>query len=177
MTRFLSRSAVLLACATAVPSAAVYAQTAPARAAATAQPAAQHPDLSGTWELNVAKSTFAQGAPAKGTMTLVQAGDKITTTQTIETPMGTATNTMRHTVGVATTDTINAAGQQTPFTSTARWDNATFVIEGKVVVQGTDIPVVSRYTLTPDGRQLIVDQTITTPIGELPSHFVYERKG
>ncbi|HEY0776422.1 MAG TPA: hypothetical protein VGD56_00520 [Gemmatirosa sp.] len=179
MTRLLARPSLVLACAVAAPLAvtpfAAHAQNATPTTASTT--AAKPPNMSGTWELNVAKSTFGpQGAPTKATMTLTQVGDKITTTQAMESAMGNATNTMHHTIGVATTDTVNGGGQQMPFTSTARWDGTTLVVEGKATMQGTDIPVVSRYTLSPDGKQLVVDQVVTTPMGELPSHFVYDKK-
>ena len=147
--------------------------------AAAAQPAAgAHPALSGTWELNVAKSNFGPGgAPAKGTMVLTQAGDKITTVSTISSPMGDMTNTMHHTVGAATTDTISAGGQSVPFTSTTRWEGTTLVVDGKATMMGAEVPVVSRYTLSPDGKQLTINQVITTPNGEVTQQFVYDKKG
>ncbi|GJG85703.1 hypothetical protein tb265_08840 [Gemmatimonadetes bacterium T265] len=176
MTRFIARTALLLACAAAAPLA-VHAQATPAAPAAS--PAAgAHPNISGTWELNVAASKFGpQGAPTKGTLTIVQDGDKITRTQMMSTPMGDMTNTMHHTVGVASTDTIRAQGQAMSFTSTTRWDGATLVIDGKAAMQGMDIPVVARYSLSPDGKQLMIDQVVTTPMGEQSTHIVYDKKG
>lgn len=176
MTRPLARTALLLACATAAPLAVTHAQ-ASATATAASPSSAKTPNLSGTWEMNVAKSSFGpQGGPTKGTMTVMQAGDKITRTQMMSSAMGNATNTMHNTVGAATTDTITVGGQAMPFTSTTRWDGTTLVVDGKVSVQGMDIPVVARYTLSADGKQLMVDQTVSTPVGEQTSHIVYDKK-
>lgn len=174
MTRLFARTALLAACVATAPVAAARAQT----AAPASQPAATLPNMAGTWELNLAKSNFGpQGAPTRATLTLTQAGDKITTTQVIESPMGGATNTMHHTVGAATTDTMRMGGQQMPFTSTTRWDGTTLVIDGTVTLPAGEIPVVSRYTLSADGKQLVVDQVVTTPMGALPSHLIYDKKG
>ena len=174
MTRLLARTALVVACAGIAPVTA----RAQAAAAAVAQPAGKTPDLSGTWELNVAKSQFPQGgAPTKGTLVMTQAGDKITRTIAMSTSMGDMKNTMHHAVGTATTDTVTMAGQPMAFTSTARWDGLTLVIDGKAAMQGMSIPVVVRYTLSPDGKQLMVDQTVSTPMGEQTNHSVFDKKG
>lgn len=171
MTRLLARTALALACATSAPLALR------AQAAAAAQPAGKTPDFSGTWELNLAKSQFGEaGAPTKGTMVITQAGDRITRLQTITSPMGEMKNTMHHAIGAATTDTIQMGPQSGTFTSTARLDGRTMVVDGKIAVQGIELPVVSRYTLSPDGKQLLVDQTISTPGGEQAQHFVFDKK-
>lgn len=176
MTRFVTRSALLLACATAAPLAVTRAQQ-PIGGAPGSQVMAKHPNMAGMWELDVAKSNFAQGAPTKGTMVLTQAGDTITTTATASMPTGDVKNTMHHMVGgAATTDTIGGGGQQMPFTSTSRWDGTTLVVDGKASSQGMEIPVVSRYTLSPDGKTLTIDQVITTPGGEMTQRIVYNKK-
>ncbi len=176
MTRLLAYTAVLFACATAAPLAVTHAQTAPA-SSTTAQAAAKLPNLSGTWELNVAASKFGpQGSPTKGTLTLTQAGDKITATQVLSTSTGDMTNTTHHTIGATTADTIRAQGQEVARTSTARWDGSTLVVDAKLMSQGMEIPVVARYTLSPDGKQLMVDQTLTSPMGELTTHLVFDKK-
>lgn len=173
MTRLLARPALLFACATAAPVAARAQAAAPA-----SQPAAKLPNLSGTWELNVAKSDFGlQAGVKKGTMTVMQTGDKITRTQMMSSVMGDNTNTTHHTIGAATTDTMVMGGQAMPFTSTARWDGTTLVVDGSASVQGMAIPVVARYTLSADGKQLMVDQVITSPMGEQTTHAVYDKKG
>ncbi len=172
MTRFLARTALALTCAIGAPVAAH------AQPAATSQPAAKAPSLAGTWELNVAASDFGpQGGPTKDVMTITQSGDKWTSTSQASSQMGDMTVVMHHTMGAATTDTIRPQGQALPFTSTTRWDGSAYVIEGKVSMQGMEIPVVSRYMLSPDGKQLTVQQVVTTPMGELPTRRVYDRKG
>ena len=174
MTRLIARTALSLACALAAPLAVIHAQAATASAS---QPGGAHPSLSGTWELNVAKSNFGMGGgPTKGTMVLTQAGDKITTVGTMSSSMGDMTNTMHHTVGAATTDTISAGGQSVAFTSTTRWEGPVLVVDGKAMMMGAEIPVVSRYTLSPDGKQLTIDQVVTTPAGEQTQRFIYDKK-
>lgn len=178
MTRLIARSALVAACAFAAPVAAHAQSASTPAAAAAAQPAAKTPNLTGTWELNLARSKFGeQGAPTKGTMVVTQTGDKITRLQSISSPMGEMKNTMHHAIGSATTDTVQMAGQPMAFTSTARWEGSTLVVDGRVAVQGMEIPVLARFTLSPDGKQLMVDQTVSTPMGEQVTHVVYDKKG
>lgn len=175
MTRLTARLA--LAASLAAPLAARAQQPSAAASPAAAQPAGKTPNLSGTWELNAAKSQLGpEGASAKGTLVMTQSGDKVTRQLNMTTSMGAMTNTMHYTIGAASTDTVSMGGQSMPVTSTARWEAGALVIDGKISMQGMEIPVVSRYTLSPDGKQLTQEQTITTPVGERKNRTVYDKK-
>ena len=204
MTRPLTRTALLVACAVAAPLAVSRAQTTPAQPAPTrpatmpptstapastmptsTQPAmasampstGAHPDMTGTWELNIAASDFGgQGTPMKGTMVVTQKGDSITRVQTVNVEGSDRSTTMHHVLNAATTDTLTTPAGPLPFTSTTRWNDSVLVTDGKVMVQGMEIPIVSRYTVSPDGKKLMVDQVITTPAGEQTTHYVFDKK-
>ena len=146
-------------------------------ATAGAASAQKAPDFSGQWELNVAKSDFgpmAQAAPTKASMTITQNGAAIKLAQAVSSPMGDQNNTQDLTVDGQEHAVTGGDGQPTATTVKAEGD--AIVMNTKMSRQGMDITMNSRWTLSPDGKQLIVDRQIGTPQGALTMKLVYDKK-
>jgi hypothetical protein len=144
-------------------------------AAASAQPKA--PDFNGQWELNVAKSDFgpmAQQAPTKATMTVTQSAASIKLVQAVSTPMGDQNQTQELALDGQDHTMPGMDGQ--PATSAAKVDGDAVVVNTKMSREGADITMVSRWTLSPDGKTLTVARDIATPMGALAMKLVYDKK-
>ena len=142
--------------------------------------AAKAPDFSGQWELNVAKSDFGpmaqQGAaPTKGSLTVTQSGAALKMAQSTSTPMGDQNSTQELTLD-GQEHTMNGADGQ-PVTASAKVDGDALVVNSKLNRGGMDITLVSRWTLSPDGKTITVDrQILGTPMGTMTMKLVYEKK-
>ena len=144
-------------------------------AAASAQPKA--PDFSGQWELNVGKSDFgqmAQMAPTKATLTVTQSGSAIKLVQAVSTPMGDQNNTQEFALDGQDHTVPGMDGQ--PATAAAKVDGEAVVMNTKMSRQGADITMISRWSLSPDGKTLTVARDIASPMGAMTMKLVYDKK-
>jgi hypothetical protein len=142
---------------------------------ASAQPKAA--DFNGQWELNVAKSDFgpmAQQAPTKASMTVTQSPASIKLVQAVTTAAGDQNQTQELALDGQDHTAPGMDGQ--PATSSAKLDGDAVVVNTKMTREGTDITMVSRWTLSPDGKTLTVARDIVTPMGPLAMKLVYDKK-
>lgn len=147
--------------------------------AATAAHAQAKPDFSGTWEMNASKSDFgplagAGQAPSKITMTVTQTTTTVKVVQAMSTAQGDVNQTSDYTLD-GKEATSNAADGQ-PQTIAATMDGGVLVIRSKFSREGADITRTSRWTLAPDGKSLVVDQALGTPMGPMAFKVVFEKK-
>jgi hypothetical protein len=135
-----------------------------------------HPDLSGTWNLDIAKSNFGQGQPpASEVDTITESGDtmKIVTAQKGG-MMG----------DVNTTETFTTDGQPSTWsgmgdskvTGTATWQGGKLVIDAKTSFQGSDVTIKTAYSLSPDGKTLTSVLHAATSMGNFDSTSVYDKQ-
>jgi hypothetical protein len=121
--------------------------------------AADHPDFSGNWVINVEKSDFG-GAPApeKFTRKIEHREPSMVLTDAQSSPLG-----EDHAVRNYTTDgkEISYSWMGGDVKSSARWDGSKLVIVSKVNASGTDLVVNSVLTLSEDGKWLTESDKIT----------------
>jgi hypothetical protein len=135
-----------------------------------------HPDLSGTWNLDIAKSNFGAGQPpASEVDTITESGDsmKVVTAQKGG-MMGDFNNT----------ETFTTDGQPSSWTGmgnsevkgTAQWDGDKLVVNAKSSFQGSPVTIKDTYSLSSDGKTLTRVTHVETGMGNFDSTSVYEKQ-
>ena len=136
--------------------------------------AADKPNFSGDWTLDAAKSNFGQiPPPASMTRKVEQNGASVEVTQT-ETggPQGEVTVTAKYsTDGQPTANQFRGADSQ----STAKWEGDALAIVTNTKIQGIPITVTERWTLSGDGKIMIVAQQHYLPAGPGRRHLRAEQ--
>jgi hypothetical protein len=121
--------------------------------------AAEHPDLSGTWRLDAAKSDFGP-FPGPGSMTdriqqqpaeIIVNRDRAGEPVVIHIPLD----------GSERTNDIRGNTMKT----TAHWDGGTLVIDYSGQQRGRPAKSEERWTLAPDGRSMKVVRQLSGPQG------------
>ncbi|HZF68775.1 MAG TPA: hypothetical protein VEZ47_12100 [Gemmatirosa sp.] len=162
------RSRALHACTVAV--AAITLVAAPA--AARAQ---QAPNLSGTWELDVAQSDFGMmPGPTKATLVVEHKEPALKVVSTQVTPRGERTATSSYTTDGKESKNTGAMGNEV--VSTLRWDGAVLTNASKTQMQGTEVGIAERWTVAPDGKTLTIARTLQAPMGEMQMKVVYVKQ-
>jgi len=132
-------------------------------------------DLSGTWNLNVAKSDFGPLPPPDSRtdiFTQTAAGLKVAVSESGQ--QGKQDYTLNYTFDGK--EVVNTAG---PFEikSTAKWDGPLLVISSKLKFQDQDIELKENWTLSADGKILTKDTHFTSAMGEGDQKYIYEKAG
>ncbi|MGH9715345.1 MAG: hypothetical protein ACRD4R_01230 [Candidatus Acidiferrales bacterium] len=149
--------------------------SAPAANGGTAS-AGSHPDLSGTWNLDVAKSNFGQGqAPTSEVDTITQSGDSV---KIVSAQKGGMMGDMN------TTEALTTDGQSsswsgmgnTKVNGTATWDGDKLVVNAKTSYQGSPVTIKDTYSLSPDGKTLTSVTHITSSMGNFDTTSVYDKQ-
>ena len=146
--------------------------------AAMAAPVAagSHPNLSGTWKLNTAKSDFGQmGGPDGGTETIVENDPSIKITVDQKGGMMGDVNY---------TETLRTDGQESSWSGmggadvkgSGHWDASAFVITAKTSFQGSDVTIKDTMTLSSDGKTLTEASHVETGMGNFDSKAVYDKQ-
>lgn len=135
-----------------------------------------HPDLSGTWNLDVSKSNFGQGQPpASEVDTITESGDSVKIVAAQKGGMmGDST----------TTEAFTTDGQpsswsgmgNTKVNGTANWKDDKLVVNAKTSFQGSDVTIADTYSLSPDGKTLTSVAHITTGMGNFDMTSVYDKQ-
>lgn len=142
---------------------------------ATLAMAADKPNFSGEWSLDVDKSNFGpMPAPATMTRKIDHNDPDMTMTQaTTGGPQGDQTVTFKYTTdGKETTNQIMGM----PAKTVASWDSNALVIKMSVDANGAPIEVTDRVTLSDDGKVMTDAQHLVLPQGELDLMYVLNKK-
>lgn len=135
-----------------------------------------HPDLSGTWNLDVAKSNFGQGQPpASEVDTITESGDTIKIVDAQKGGMMGDTNT---------TETFTTNGQPSTWsgmgnskvTGTANWQGDKLVVNAKTSFQGSPVTLKETYSVSTDGKTLTHVLHAQTGMGNFDSTSVYDKQ-
>ena len=122
-----------------------------------------HPDLSGVWVMDSSKTVVAGqlGAPTSASSTIVQHGDSLTidreTTAEMTGPV--KTRTVWVVDGKPWKNTAPINGTDVEVTSVLSWDNGVLVIRSALNVMGSDVDLLDRWTMSADGRVLVMVRT------------------
>ncbi len=136
-----------------------------------------HPDLSGTWNLDVSKSNFGQGQPpASEVDTITESGDSVKIVAAQKGGMmGDST----------TTEAFTTDGQpsswsgmgNTKVDGTANWNGDNLVVNAKTSFQGNAVTITDTYSLSPDGKTLTsVAHISVTGMGNFDTTSVYDKQ-
>jgi hypothetical protein len=134
--------------------------------------AAEHPDITGTWVIDAAKSDFGtMPVPADLVVTVKASGDEFSVLQT----GGGQPDLELH---------FNTAGKEVAndlpggkMTSTHRWEGA--VLVGDVTItggDGTKVTFKDRSSYSADGKSMTTERQISSPMGEGQMKMVLNRK-
>jgi hypothetical protein len=129
--------------------------------------AQDHPNFSGTWKLNIAKSNVGDYGPSSRTDVITQDGSKFTEKVTSATQMGESDYTLTFTAdgktGTIPPDSPQAnMGQLTLKDITAAWDGVSLVVTEDLSYQGqVDIGAKLTYTLSPEGKTMTITDHVS----------------
>jgi hypothetical protein len=141
-------------------------------AAANVGVAADKPDFSGTWKLDLEKSAFGpMPPPASLTRTIDRKGPDITVQQAMTGP------DMNVTLKYSTDgkETANSF-MGTDFKSKAAWEGKALVIHNVVDAGGTEVKSTDKWTLSDDGKTFTDVLSISSPDGEFEITHVLTRQ-
>ncbi len=135
-------------------------------AASTLAPAAdQHPDFSGEWKMNPAKSALGPiPAPTSLTRRIIQADPSLTITEEQKGGSGDHASTRRYTTNGSQ---VTFQEDGSTVVATAAWEGNALLIRSKADAGGTTFVFVQKMTLSDDGKILTDALQIMTPQGEI----------
>lgn len=135
-----------------------------------------HPNLSGTWKLDVPKSNFGQApGPASEVDTIVDNEPSLKVTIAQKGGMMGDINM---------TEAMTTDGQPSSWkgmadadvSGTAKWDGSTLVVNAKSSFQGSDVTMKETYSLSSDGNTLTHTMHAETSMGNFDSTSVYDKQ-
>jgi hypothetical protein len=143
--------------------------------------AADQPDLSGTWKLNVEKSDFGQiPPPTSETNVITQSGADIKLATKSERDQGTREYTIALKIdGTVTPTPEGTFPPESPLqiiSSKAEWDLKTLVITQQASFQGNPGSLKSKYTLSTDGKVLTRTTNVSMGMGDFTTTMIYDKQ-
>lgn len=133
------------------------------------------PNYTGTWELNAAKSNFGQfPPPGRMTITVEQTATNIKTTQVMSSPQGDFTTNVDFSLDGKPTSGTGMGGATT--STTAKLDATGLTANTKMTMQGGEMSQTAKWLLSADGKTLTIDQGMTSQMGEMSFHIVFDKK-
>ena len=128
-------------------------------------------DFSGSWALDLAKSSFGGANPPQSlSMNVKQNERQLAVESTLIDARGASTSTY----------TLDLSGKEAENTmrgnkvvSNTTWRGPMLHVKAKTLVQGTEIKTVDQWQLEESGRALMIFRTATTPKGDVEQRFVY----
>jgi hypothetical protein len=143
---------------------------------ALATPAAAQsvPNLSGTWTLQVDKSSFGMiPGPQSRTDVIDHQEPKLTIKRTIVSAAGeTASNLVYAVDGKPYKNMVG----ESELTSTLKWEGQTLVMVSTVTTPQGEVTITDRYTLSTDGKTLTQARTILVQGQEIPQTMVLAKQ-
>jgi hypothetical protein len=141
---------------------------------AVALPALAAPNFAGEWKLNLSKSDFGQMPPPNSRVDRIShEGVNLSVVSKQSREQGDFTSESKYTTdGKECTNEI--LGNQSK--STLKWEGDTLVIATKGKFQDNEFTVVSKWTLSPDGKTLTLNQHFSSSMGEGDSKIVLEKQ-
>jgi hypothetical protein len=135
--------------------------------------AADKPDFSGNWKLNVDKSDFgSMPKPDKADYVIVHKDPEMSVKSTVVSSQGERTNDVKYlTDGTEFSNTM--FGQEVK--GTAKWDGKTLIVTQKIDMQGTPATIVSKWTLSDDGKTITQEVTFSGPQGDMSRKAILEK--
>jgi hypothetical protein len=137
--------------------------------------AADKPNFSGDWTVDLTKSDFGPIPPPSGMTRKVDHSEPAVTVVETQTggPQGDMVINAKYTTdGKETTNQFMGADAK----STAKWDGDALVIATNADFQGTAITLTDKWTLSADGKVMTVARHFAAPQGEADVVYVMNKK-
>jgi hypothetical protein len=141
---------------------------------ATSMLAQSKPNYSGTWKLNVSKSSFDPlPTPDSRTDVIVHNDPTIKINVDQKGGQGDMAATLNY-----TTDGKEATNQMGPreVKSTLNWEGSNLVINSKLTFNDAEIGIKNVWILSDDGKTLSENAHITSPMGEFDNKLVFDKQ-
>ena len=132
------------------------------------------PDFGGTWKLNPAKSDFGP-LPPPDTRTDVIVQDASGLSDAVDTSGPQGQMDLKLAYKFDGTETVNDF-RGNAVKSTAKWDGAALVVDSKLNMNDQEIGLVSKWTLSDDGKTLTMATHLSSPMGEADQTYVLEKQ-
>jgi len=122
---------------------------------------AEHPNFTGTWVMDAAKSEQSPLTPDVMTYVVQQKGDQIVADRHVKTANGESDAHLVFAIDGKpwknewTQGAMNVVGR-----STLSWEGSTLIIKTAITADGQAIDQVDRWTLGPDGKSVVVQRSI-----------------
>jgi hypothetical protein len=140
--------------------------------AATAS--AQGTDFSGAWKLNLAQSSFGQmPAPSSLEQTITQDASTVKAAVKQVSDFGEMAFDFAFTTD-GKESTNDAGGMQ--FKTVSKWDGPALLVDTTMDLQGSPLTMKDRWTLSADGKQLLVDRKVESPMGPGEAKIVFDKQ-
>ncbi len=136
--------------------------------------AADKPNFSGEWKLNIEKSTFGpMPPPVSQVMKIDHSDPKLVSTSDQESADGQKMSiVMKYTTdGVEAVNDLRGA----PAKVIAKWEGEALVVNTKLDFQGMEIKIVNTMKLATDGKSITAVAKIETPQGDFESTSLLEK--
>lgn len=135
--------------------------------------AADKPNFSGQWKLNVDKSNFGpMPAPSSQTLKIEHTDPDVVTTTDQEGDQGKMSYTIKYkTDGSETANEVRGAQAK----SVGKWEGEAIVVTTKLDFQGTEITLSNTMKLAPGGKNMNAVTKIQTPQGEFEQALVFDK--
>ena len=133
------------------------------------------PNFTGTWKLNVAKSDFGPSPKLKSRVDKLEhreASLRMTSTRVTEDGDEDTIN-LNLTIGdQESTNTLHGAEMKTK----VKWEGAVLLLDSTVKAEGGAVNLKDKWTLSADGKTLMITRHYTGPEGEADLAYVLERQ-
>lgn len=139
-----------------------------------AHASAEQPNFSGDWKLNIAASDFGgMPAPSSVTQKVTHAEPSLTIVSSQVSDFGSFDSNLTF-----TTDGKECANTVMDFAlkSTLNWDGPVLVINSTMDFQGSPAKMIDKWTLSPDGKQIIVNRHFEGPMGTGDGKLVFDKQ-
>jgi hypothetical protein len=148
----------------------------PAPAAAATASNGTHPDFTGTWKLNPAKSDFGQGQPPTSQVTTIEIhGIAMKVTNDVKGGfMGDMTMVDSFTTDGKESTWDGMGGAKVK--GTAHWEGSALVVDAKTDFQGSDVTIKDTYKLSDDGKTLYINTHAGTSMGDFDSKTGFDKQ-
>jgi hypothetical protein len=140
-------------------------------AAAFAQ---SQPNFSGTWKVNLGKSDYGMLPPPESRMDVIEhSGDTMKDKVSAVNQQGKQDYLLNFKTDGS--ETVNKIADR-EMKITAKWDGAALAVTMKLNLQGQDIDIQSKWTLSADGSTLTQNVHLASAMGETDQKVVYEKQ-
>jgi hypothetical protein len=136
--------------------------------------AANTPNFSGSWKLNAAKSDFGpMPAPDKMDRTIKHEDPTMEMKTTQVGQQGEITTEMKY---VTDGKEFVNKGPRGEVKSVATWEAGKLVVKSKREVQGMEITITETWSLSEDGKNITIVNSISTPQGDFEAKIVMDKQ-